>query len=154
MAALTPLSPTIHVRLPLAGWQIGFHAQPNGGCLVEVTDPCGSLAGLVASSQDPILSIAEGWAGHTCGPIGRRQWWALAIGHMPIPDGWPAVTFTRRTPSARTMSRLEAVDGLWVVHDGLWVAATTGQYSHVRITMQCATHVRRLRVVTSRAAKP
>jgi hypothetical protein len=142
----------VEVRLPVGGWRLGFHVQPDGRSLVEVTDPDGSLAGLVASSHQAAPSIAEAWAGHAFGLGGCRQWWALAIGHTPA-DGWPAVSFTRRSgrsPAGRSMTRLETVDGLWVVHDGVWVAATTGYYTHVRLTRQSATHVRSLNVVTSR----
>jgi hypothetical protein len=153
MAALAPGPrwPSVQVQLPVGGWRVGFHVQPDGQPLIEVTDPAGSLASLITSSHEPILSIADGWAGHTFGLTGLRQWWALAIGHIPAPDGWPAVSFTRHTrhtSRGHTTTRLETADGLWVIHDQLWIAATTGHYTHVRLTMQSATHVRRLNVVT------
>jgi hypothetical protein len=150
--ALTPARAPVRVRLPAGGWQVGFRAQLDGRTVVEVTDPGGSLAGLVASTRLPVLSIDAGWSGCAHGLAGVRQWWALAIGHAPAGAGQPAVTFTRRARRARCGRMAlppEAVDGLWLAHDGLWVAAATGHYTHVRLTERSVTQVQPLRLVTS-----
>ena len=122
--------------------------------MVEVTDAGGTLAGLVASSRLPILSIDAGWRGCTRDPAGDRRWWVLAIGHVPAEAGRPSVTFTRarargvtrygRRPSAALP---RAVEGLWVASDGLWVAAAAGHYSQVRLTTQASTQLQRLHPV-------
>jgi hypothetical protein len=149
MIGLTPASGSaamqaglpIRMWLPDGGWQVGFLARPDGRTAVEVTDPSGPVAHLVAGTGSPVLSIDAGWAGNGAG------WWALAIGRVPAEAGRPAVIFTRGTRRARRTPP-EAVDGLWVVHDGLWVAAVTGRYTHVRLTARSATRIRRLRLVT------
>jgi len=156
-AAVMRAGPPVRVRLPAGGWQVGFRVRPDGRTAVEVTDPDGLLACMVASIRLPLLSIDGGWAGCACGPAGGRQWWALAVGRVPAGACQPAVTFTRRTRRARhgrPAPLLEAVDGLWVVHDGLWVAAATGHYTHVRLTAQSATRMQRLRLVTPRSSSP
>jgi hypothetical protein len=138
--------PRVQVRLPVGGWQLCFQAQAESRTLIEVTDARGSLVGLVLSGEhEAPPSIAEAWHGRVCAPSGCRQWWALAIGHASADEGQLAVIFTRRT---RSSSGLEAVDGLWLVHDGLWVAATTGRYTHVRLTTRSDTHMRRLQQLT------
>jgi hypothetical protein len=143
--------PRVQVLLPVAGWRLAIQAQPESRTLIEVTSARGSLVGLVLSSQQPMAnSIDEAWHGHVCGAKGRRQWWALAIGHAPAGEGQLAVTFSRRRRGLShcgTSLPLEVVDGLWLVHDGLWVAAAAGRYTHVRLVAQSATHVCRLRQV-------
>jgi hypothetical protein len=141
--------PPIRVQLPAGGWQVGFRVQRDGRTVVEVTDAHGTLAGLVASSRLPILSIDGGWCGYSHAPAGDRQWWALAIGHVPAEAGQPSVTFTRRRSGLRHDRRPcaalpRAVEGLWVARDGLWVAAAAGHYSLVRLTAQSATQLQRL----------
>ena len=161
MTELTPVTssgptvmlagPLVQVRLPAGGWQVGFQVQREGRTVVEVTDPGGSLAGLVTSTRLPVVSIDAGWSGSASGLAGVKEWWALAIGHVPTRAGQPAVTFTRRTRRARR-GRIaplpEAVDGLWVAHDGLWIAAAAGRYTHVRLTARSVTQVQRLRLVS------
>lgn len=145
--------PPVQVRLPVGGWQVGFRAQPDGRTVIEVTDQDGSLIGLAASIRLPFLWIDAAWACYASGPGGARQWWSLAIGHVPVDAGQPTVTFTRRARRARHGRMAvppEAVDGLWVVHDGLWVAAATGRYTRVRLTTaRSAPRIRRLRLVTA-----
>ncbi|HEX2819157.1 MAG TPA: hypothetical protein VHO07_03165 [Streptosporangiaceae bacterium] len=122
--AVTRGGPPLRVRLPAGGWQAGFRAQHDGRTVIEVTGQDGSLAGLVASSRLPVLSADAGWCGTAREPDGGRRWRALAIGHVPAGQGQPSVTFTRRLPGARrAAARPDAVDGLWVTIDGLWVAA-------------------------------
>lgn len=137
-------APPVQVRLPAGGWQVGFRTRPDGRTVVEVTDPDGVLAGLVASAAVSILSIDAGWAGWARGPGGDRRWWALAIGHAPSAVGQPAVTFIRRTGRDRLTLPPQKVDGIWLVQDGLWVAAASGRYTHVRLTARSVTRVRRL----------
>lgn len=147
---MTSAGPLVGVRLLTGGWQVGFRVQADGRTVVEVTDPAGSLAGLAATIRLPFLWIDAGWAGCGRGPSGDRQWWALAIGHAPTEAGQPTVTFSRKTRRRRRGRMVLpplAVDGLWVVHDGLWVAATTGRYTHVRLTAGSGTRVQRLRLV-------
>jgi hypothetical protein len=142
---MMPDWPMVQVRMPVGGWQLGLQAQPECRTLIEVTDSRGSLVGLIVSIQHQAPSIDEAWHGHVFGPSGRRQWWALAVGHAPTDEGQPTVTFARRTRHNGTTLLPESVDGLWLVHDGLWVAATTGRYTHVRLTTPSGTHVQRLR---------
>jgi hypothetical protein len=146
--------PQVRVRLPAGGWQVGFRFQLDGRMVVEVTDPGGSLVGLVASTQLPVLSIDGGWIGSAPGLAGVRQWWALAIGHVPAGTGQPAVTFTRRIRRGRIALPPGAVDGLWVAHDGLWIAAAAGHYTHVRLTARSVTQVQALRLVTDPPTAP
>jgi hypothetical protein len=71
--------------------------------------------------------------------------------------GQPTVTFscsTRRRHRGRMVLPPVAVDGLWVVHDGLRVAATTGRYTHVRLTAGPGARMQRLRLVTDLPAAP
>src|SRR5271163_737588 len=145
--------PPLRVRLPAGGWQVSFQAQHDGRTVIEVTGQDGALAGLVASSRLPILSADAGWGGAAREPAGGRRWWALAIGHVPAGQGQPSVTFTRKLPGARpAAARPDAVDGLWVTLDGLWVAAAAGRYTAVRCAAGPATLTRRLRPVTTRLA--
>ena len=120
--------------LPACGWQVAFRAQHDGRTVIEVTGQDGSLAGLVASSRLPILSVDAGWCGAAREPDGGWRWWALAIGHVPASQDQPSVTFTRKLPGARRAAvRPDAVDGLWVTVDGLWAAAAAaGRYTAVR----------------------
>ena len=138
--------PPIRMWLPAGGWQVGFRVQRDGRTVVEVTDADGTLAGLVASSRLPILSIDAGWRGCTRDPAGDRRWWALAIGHVPAEAAQPSVTFTLARGTIRHGRRLSAAlpraaESLWVVRDGLWVAAATGHYSLVRLTTQSSTQL-------------
>ena len=139
--------PPVRVRLPAGGWHVVFWAQPGGRTAVEVTDPAGSTIGWAASTLLPAVSIDAAWSGWVRGSEGSRQCWALAIGHAPAEPDQPTVTFSRRTRGSRSALPRETVDGLWVAHDGLWVAATTGRYTHVRLTARSATHTRRLSLV-------
>src|ERR1700733_8206507 len=151
--AVTRGGPQIRVRLPAGGWQVGFRTQHDGRTVIEVTGQDGSLAGLVASSLLPVLSVDAGWCGAAREPAGGRRWWALAIGHVPVGQGQPSVTFTRRLEGARSAAvRPDAVDGLWVTVDGLWVAAAAGRYTAVRCAVGPVTLTRRLRPVTARPA--
>jgi hypothetical protein len=150
--ATDQFGPPIQVRLPAGGWQVGFRVQRDGRTVVEVTDANGTLAGLVASSRLPILSIDAGWRGCTGDLAGDRRWWALAIGHVPAEAGQPSVTFTRARGALRPGRRPAAalprpVEGLWVARDGLWVAAAAGHYSLVRLTTHASTRLQRLRPV-------
>jgi hypothetical protein len=130
---VTQASALVQVRLPAGGWLVGFRMRPDGRTVVEVTDPDDALAGLIVSTSLPILSIEAGWAGRARGSGESGSWWALAIGRVPAATGQPTVTFTRSTRRGRR-GRMklppETVDGLWLVHDGLWVAAATGRYTH------------------------
>jgi anti-sigma-K factor RskA len=129
--AVTRAGPPLRVQLPAGGWQVGFRAQHDGRTVIEVTGQDGSLAGLVASSRLPILSVDAGWGG------AARE---------------PSVTFTRRLPGARrTAARPDAVDGLWGTVDGLWAAAA-GRYTAVCCAAGPVTLTRRLRPVTARLA--
>jgi hypothetical protein len=131
--------------------------QPDGHTAVEVADPDGSLTGLVSSTLLPVLSIDAGWSGSACAHTGVKQWWALAIGHVPAGADQPAVTFIRRTlrpHRGRIALPPEAVDGLWVTHEGLWIAAAAGRYTHVRLTAGPVRQVRRLRLVADLPAAP
>lgn len=151
--SVTPFGPQLRVRVPAGGWQVGFRTQHEGRTVIDVTGPDGSLAGLVASSRLPILSVDAGWCGAARAPDGGRQWWALAIGHVPVGDGQPSVTFTRRLPGARTAaSPSDAVDGHWVNVDGLRVAAAAGHYTAVRCAAGPVTLTQHLGPVTSRLA--
>ena len=143
-AEVMQVAPLVQVRLPAGGWQVGFRTGPDGRTVVEVTEPDGALAGLVASAAVSIVSIDAGWAGWVAGPGGDRRWWALAIGHAPPAADQPAVTFIRGTGRGRLKVPPQTADGLWLALDGLWVAAATGHYTHVQLTARSVTHLRRL----------
>jgi hypothetical protein len=147
-AAMLPELP-IRVRLPAGGWQVGFRLQPGGRTVVEVTEKDGSLAGMVTSSRLPILSVDAGWAGFSRVRGGDGQWWALAIGHVSAGAGQPDVTFSRGQFDGRLGRAAfpDVVDGLWVVHDGLWVAAASGRYTTVRLAVRSAMRTLRLKAV-------
>ena len=68
--AMAPTGPTVRVRMPAGGWQVGFRTRPDGRTVVEVIDPDGSLAGLVASTRRPLLSVDAGWSGIASGLAG------------------------------------------------------------------------------------
>src|SRR5260370_37301210 len=88
--AVTRAGPPLRVRLPAGGWQVGFRAQHDGRTVIEVTGQDGSLAGLVASSRLPLLSVDAGWGGGARGPDGGRGRWALAVGRVPPRPGQPS----------------------------------------------------------------
>lgn len=137
--------PVIQIRMPIGGWRVGFRLRPNGRTAIEVTDPAGSLAHLVTSTRLPTLSIEAGWADRTRDYRGGTHWWALAIGHVPADAGRPTATFICRThqaPGNKAALSLHAVDGLWVVYDGMWVAAVVGHYTHIQLTARSETHLR------------
>lgn len=151
-SAVIHVESILRVRLPAGGWQVGFRVQRDGRTAIEVTDSAGWLTGVVVSTRRPVVSIDSGWAGHVGGRGDRRQqWWSLAIGHVPPCADPPTVTFTRKSrPASRGQMthQPDAVDGLWVVYDGLWVGAATGHYTHVQLSAQSATRVRRLQLAT------
>jgi hypothetical protein len=155
--AMTQPGPLVGVRLLTGGWRVGFRVRPDGRTVLEVTDPAGALAGLAAAIRLPFLWIDAGWAGCAYGPGRGRQWWALAIGHVPAGADQPTVTFSRRT-RRRRRGRIVlppvAVDGLWVARDGLWVGAAAGRYTHVRLTAGSGTRTQRLHLVTDLPAPP
>src|SRR5262249_62209271 len=85
-------------------------------------------------------------AGGGGGGGGRRGGGPRPAG--PAPPAPPPPPVPLRGPRrSRTALPRETVDGLWVAHDGLWVAATTGRYTHVRLTARSAAHTRRLSLV-------
>jgi hypothetical protein len=131
--------PTVRVRLPVGGWQIGFLVKPDGRTAVEVVDTDGRRTVLVASTDGSVLSIDAGWVGFAADPRRGKRWWALAVGCTPVRDGRPTVIFTRKAS--------DRVDGLWLVHDGLWVAAATGEYTHVWLIGESGSHLKRLHAV-------
>lgn len=120
--------------------------------MVEVTDAGGSLAGLVASTRLPLLSIDAGW----CGSVPRR-WRGQAMvgaGDRACPgQGRPAGGDLYPPAASRGRGHVlrppDTVDGLWAAHDGLWVAAASGRYTLVRLSVGSATCVQRLHPVKS-----
>lgn len=130
---------TVRVRLPVGGWQVGFLVKPDGRTAVEVVDTDGWRTVLAVSTDQPMLSIDAGWVGFTADPHRGKRWWALAVGRTPAQARQPTVIFTRKAS--------DRVDGLWVVHDGLWVAVATGEYTHVWLIGESGSHVKRLHAV-------
>jgi hypothetical protein len=124
-AAVTPGRQRASVRPSACGWRIGWRLQPDGRTVIEVTDQDGSLAGLVASTRLPLLSVDGGWRGAGRGARGAWRWWALAIGHAPAGDG-VVVTFTRSLPGRRRARRTTVHPA---TRDGLWVAVVAGRYT-------------------------
>src|SRR5260370_18360264 len=92
--AVTRAGPPLRVRLPAGGWQVGFRAEHDGRTVIEVTGQDGSLAGLVASSRLPLLSVDAGWGGEAREPDRRRRRGALALRPPPPRPGPPARPFT------------------------------------------------------------
>jgi hypothetical protein len=142
--------PTFWARVPAGGWQVGVWVGPDGLVVADVTSPGGTLAYLTSSGTgqaDP--SIDAGWAGCGAGPDGKRQWWALAIGHAS-PRLSHVVSFGRHA-SGRRIERMtlpsEAPSGLWMVLEGLWIAAAVGRYTHVRLTAQSTERIQPLELV-------
>ena len=131
----------ISARLPVSDWQIQWRRQPDGRAVLEVTDQAGNLAGLVASTRLPVVSVDGAWRGTRRRPDGSRQRWALAIGHACSPDGPLTVTFTRR--AHRTTIHPATMDGLWV-------AAVTGHYTAARCHTPATASALQLRPVTTR----
>lgn len=117
------------VRLAVSGWCIRRHVQPDGRAVIEVSDETGVLTGLVVGTRLPIVSADAGWRGISRAAGGARQWWALAIGHVPAGAGPPAVTFTRGRPGSRHARRATVRPALM---GGLWVAAVLGRFTTVR----------------------
>jgi hypothetical protein len=116
------------VRLAISGWCIRCRVQPDGRTVIEVIDEAGVLTGLVVGTRLPIVSADAGWRGIARGG-GARHWWALAIGHVPVGAGRPAVTFTRGRPGSRHARRMTVRPA---ATGGLWAAAVTGRYTTVR----------------------
>jgi len=142
--------PTFWARVPAGGWTVGVWVGPDGHTMADVTSSRGALAYLTSSGTGRAdLSIDAGWAGCGAGPDGRRQWWALAIGHASA-GLCQVVSFGRRASGRIERMTLpsEATSGLWMVHDGLWIAAAAGRYTHVRLTAQSTEHIQALDLVT------
>ena len=147
---MTAPGPTLWARLPLGGWQVGFWVDPGGRTLVDVADSLGSLAYRLASARRAAPSVDAGWAGCALGPDGDGRCWALAIGRTPTRLGH-VVSFLRMTREAgrdQVTMPPGASSGFWVADDGLWVAATTGSYTHVRLTAQSSIVLHPLRPIT------
>jgi hypothetical protein len=113
--------PTFWARVPAGGWTVGVWVGPDGHTMADVTSSRGALAYLTSSGTGRAgLSIDAGWAGCGAGPDGKRQWWALAIGHASA--GLSQVVSFGRRASGRRIERMtlpsEATSGLWLVHDG------------------------------------
>ena len=149
-AAMLPGSP-ISVRMPAGGWHVGLRLQSDGRTVVEVTEEDGSLAGMVTSSRLPIVSVDAGWTGVSRASGGDRQFWALAIGHVPAGAGQPDVTFRRGQLGGRLGRTTfpDALHGLWLVHDGLWVAIASGHYATVQLSVRSTVRTLRLKPVRS-----
>lgn len=133
---MTAPGPTLWARLAAGQWQVGFWVDADGRTMVDVADPWGTLAYRVAGARRAAPSIDAGWAGCALDPDGNTQRWALAIGHMPVGLGH-AVSFqgpARETTPGWGTQPCEALSGLRVADDGLWVAAAVGGYTHVRLT--------------------
>lgn len=147
---MTAQGPTLWARLPVGGWQVGFWVDADGRTLVDVADPWGTLAYRVAGARRAAPSIDVGWAGRVPGPGGGSQCWALAIGHVPSGLGH-AVSFVDPAGEAsgdRGRHPGEALSGLRLVDDGLWIAAAIGYYTHVRLALQSAALLHPLHQVT------
>lgn len=146
---MTAPGPTLWARMPAGGWQVGFWVDTDGRTLVDVADPWGTLAYRVAGARRAAPSIDAGWAGCALGPDGDTQYWSLAIGHAPAGLGH-AVSFVdpaREAGLHQGPHPREALSGLRVADDGLWVAAAIGSYTHVRLTAQSVALLHPLRRV-------
>jgi hypothetical protein len=140
----------VAARLPVGGWQVAFWEDTEGRTVVDVASPCGTHVYRSASARRAALSIDAGWAGWCPGPDDEQQGWALAIGHAPAGLGH-VVSFGRWAGGARLEGMTltsEARSGLWVVNNGLWVAAATGYYTHVRLTARSTMRAQRLYLVS------
>jgi hypothetical protein len=98
-----------------SGWRIRYVNEPTGRDIIEIYDVSCDLVGFVASASRPLISIDAAWRGHFTDDSGRRQWWALAIGHAPV-ESAPLVTFGSRSSSGqlrRTTVAPTVGGGLW-----------------------------------------
>jgi hypothetical protein len=144
----TRTGPALWTRLPSSGWQVRFWADTDGRTLLDVADPDGTLACRLASARQAGPSIDADWTRCAPGAAEDSQCWALAVGRAPA--GLSNVSFARRTSTAlrdRMTLPPQAPSGLWVVHNGLWAAAATGCYTHVRLTAQSITLLQPLSLV-------
>jgi hypothetical protein len=142
--------PTFWARVPAGGWKVGVWVGPDGHTVADVTSSSGTLAYVTSGTRRADVSIDAGWAGCGPGPDGKRQWWALAIGHASV--GLNHVVSFGRRASGRRIERMtlpsEAPSGMWMVHDGLWIAAAVGRYTHVRLTARSTERIQALELVT------
>jgi hypothetical protein len=153
----TRTEPALWTRLPSGGWQVRFWVDTDERTLIDIVGPDCTLAYRLANTHQAAPSINAGWTRCASGRAGDTQSWALAVGHVPAGLGH-VVSFARPMPKAhghRMTLPPQAPSGLWAVHDGLWAAAASGYYTHVRLTAQSATYLYPLIPVTEeRADRP
>src|ERR1700745_1253990 len=124
MQVVRDTAPMLWTRLP-GGWQAGSWTGAEGGSRIDVTDPLGELVCRAVGTWRSAVTVNAGWAGHSAGPDGEQQCWALGAGHAPSGLGH-AVSFASAVPGEqahRMTLPSEAPTGFWLVHDGLWAAA-------------------------------
>ena len=139
-----PPLPTLWMRLPVGGWQVGFWIDGRGRTHTDVADPLDTLVYRGASARPTVPSIDAGWTGWGSGPGGETRCWALAIGHVPVGLGHSVsfVSAAGLSPVGQDQGALlpDGWTGLRVTEDGLWVATAAGAPAHVRLTAY--SHVR------------
>lgn len=159
------LTDPLWARLPVGGWQVGFRLDSCGRTVIDVADPWGTVAYRVTVARRQAPSVDVACAGRARGRGQASLCWALAVGHAPAEDGRTvSVTFTGpqagagaapggdgpppgQGPSAGIRSEFR------LTGDGLWVAAASGRYTHVRLATRSATVLQALRPVTETVAE-
>jgi hypothetical protein len=134
MTMMAPPLPTLWLRLPVGGWQVGFWIDGRGRTFTDVADPLDTLVCRLAGARH--ASVAAGWTGWGAGPDRVTRSWALAIGHMPA-GRTPALSFVSgagESPVGQDEGALlpDGWTGLRVTEDGLWIATAVGCAAHVR----------------------
>jgi hypothetical protein len=135
-----PLRPGTSTKVALpAGWLLRHYSLWCGRSVFEIFDAGHDLAGLIASSGQPRLSVEAAWRGHWTDTDVGRLWWALAMGHVSG-DATPSVTFAGRL--SHGLVRHTAVTPTMV--DGLWIAVAFGR--HGAVTMRHGAFAQVMRV--------
>jgi hypothetical protein len=127
-ATLMPSTANLtELQLP-GGWRLHHHVEANARRVIEIYDASCDLVGLIASTQQPLVSIDAAWRGLTAEAEGERRWWALAIGHAHR-DTDPCIVFAGK-PARGGVQRTMVTP---VVVDGLWVATVSGRQATVSL---------------------
>jgi hypothetical protein len=144
MTMMAPPLPTLWLRLPVGGWQVGFWIDGSGRMFTDVADSLDTLVCRLAGARQAAASVTAGWTGWGSGPDRLTRSWALAIGRTPA-GRTPALSFVSaagESPVGQDEGALlpDGWTGLRVTGDGLWIATAVGCAAHIRLAAY--SHVR------------